>query len=398
MMPRPCDHAPVAVRCLWPLAGLTLLPLIAACTGGPGSARPQGGSSSLEATTNSSTSAGVELHMRVPRAVHRATVLPGGRVLITGGCTQSGCEGFDGGQRIEIIDAVARTSTLGPAMATPRAGHTATRLSDGRVLLVGGYPEEGQAPLATAEVYDPVANTFASAGRLSVPRADHSATLLPDGRVLIVGGTDGSGTLATTELFIPDSGRFVAGPPMSSGRAGHAAVEIAGRIVVVGGTANLSAALTTTQVLRGGQWSSGPRLRIARVKHAAVSLPDGRILVVGGSPNAEGREALASTEVMDRSFRLIHDGPELSEPQYKLDGAVMSLADGRVVIAGGQQVNVFDPTTDRVAVIPAPPVPRRSFVSASVVTDDLVLIAGGYDSAITPTAAVRFVEIPAGRN
>jgi hypothetical protein len=50
-----------------------------------------------------------------------------------------------------------------------------------------------------------------------------------------------------------------------------------------------------------------------------------------------------STEVMELATGRVTPGPDLSEGEYKLDSAITALDDGRVVIAGGQRVNVFDP-------------------------------------------------------
>ena len=77
------------------------------------------------------------------------------------------------------------------APAEKRALHTATLLPDGRVLVVGGLTirdPEGYVGLASAEVWDPATETFSPTGSLSVARAWHTATALPDGRVLVVGG------------------------------------------------------------------------------------------------------------------------------------------------------------------------------------------------------------------
>jgi hypothetical protein len=63
-----------------------------------------------------------------------------------------------------------------------RSFHTATLLSDGRVLVVGS------ADSGDPEIWDPVTGEFDSAGRLDEPRGGHTATLLPDGRVLVAGG------------------------------------------------------------------------------------------------------------------------------------------------------------------------------------------------------------------
>ena len=104
-------------------------------------------------------------------------------------------------------------------MLVERRGHTATRLSNGTVLIAGG--ENSSGPLNECEIYDPSSATFSVSGNMGAARADHSATLLADGRVLILGGRDASGALNTTEIFDPTTGAFASGPAMSVARAGH---------------------------------------------------------------------------------------------------------------------------------------------------------------------------------
>lgn len=336
-----------------------------------------------------------ELALDRPRAVHHATTLADGRVLITGGCTEAGCGGFDAGRTSEIYNPTTETFSDGPAMAEARASDTATRLNDGRVLVVGGYPGEGMAPTASAEVYDPASATFSRVGDLGTARADHSATLLADGRVLVAGGLDAGGAvLATTEVFDPASNSFVAGAPLDAPRAAHAAVLLGDdRVALIGGEVD-GDAITSTDMLDGARWRRGPDLLIARVKHAAIAMTDDRVLVVGGATTTEGRALLDSTELIDFAASTVIAGPLLSEGEYKLTGATALLADGRVVIAGGTQIDVFDPRTDSMFVLDEPVVPRRSFVTATPV-GSAVLVVGGYDSAIRPTEAARLVPIPA---
>ena len=92
------------------------------------------------------------------------------------------------------------TFTVTGAMTTPRDGHTATLLNNGKVLIAGGESDFNligvgqygflapQSVLATAELYDPVSGTFARTGDMTAPRFGHTASLLADGRVLIAGG------------------------------------------------------------------------------------------------------------------------------------------------------------------------------------------------------------------
>jgi hypothetical protein len=86
-------------------------------------------------------------------------------------------------------------------MAVARAGHTATVLPSGKVLIAGGL-NRGYASLGSAELYDPGAGTFTTAGNMTVPRDGHTATVLGNGKVLVAGGSiDARTDLASAELY-----------------------------------------------------------------------------------------------------------------------------------------------------------------------------------------------------
>ena len=96
----------------------------------------------------------------------------------------------------EIYDPLTNAFRFGPNMTTERSLHTATRLLDGRWLIVGGVNVTND-PQATAEIYDPAADTFAAVAAMTFARMGHSATLLPDGRVLVTGGLNNMNTQPT---------------------------------------------------------------------------------------------------------------------------------------------------------------------------------------------------------
>src|SRR6185369_1407776 len=103
------------------------------------------------------------------------------------------------------------TFTFTQDMGIGRADHTATLLPNGKVLITGGVFTTSPAPVPTqsAELYDPATGTFTTTGSLNTARSLHSATLLNNGKVLIAGGYGGNGgALSTAELYNPVTGSF----------------------------------------------------------------------------------------------------------------------------------------------------------------------------------------------
>src|SRR3989441_13206049 len=88
-----------------------------------------------------------------------------------------------------------------PDLQIARAGHTATLLADGRILIVGGETASG--PVSQAEIFDPDPGTFSVAASSIVSRTDHAATLLTNGHVLVTGGRHKDALLNSTEVFDP---------------------------------------------------------------------------------------------------------------------------------------------------------------------------------------------------
>jgi hypothetical protein len=87
---------------------------------------------------------------------------------------------------------------------------------------------------------------FVPTGSMTAKRVLPTATLLPNGQVLVVGGSaaaDNFGTvpsLASAELYAPMTGMFSATGSMSIGRVNHTATLLPnGRVLIAGGTDGL---------------------------------------------------------------------------------------------------------------------------------------------------------------
>jgi WD40 repeat protein len=138
------------------------------------------------------------------------------------------------------------------SLITGRREHTATLLSNGKVLVAGGYNSTSGA-LASAEVYDPASGTWSSTGSLVSARWTHTATLLRNGKVLVAGGSGVNGVLLTSaELYDPATGTWTTTGSLVVGRSYQTATLLpSGKVLVVGGYDSTS--FTGSGTLRSGE-------------------------------------------------------------------------------------------------------------------------------------------------
>ena len=97
-----------------------------------------------------------------------------------------------------ITPAPPTSNSSGDATAAlPRAMHTATVLPDGRILMVGGLSTNNR-PLSSVQIYDPFNDTWTNAAPMRTARFQHAAVALPDGRILVTGGMKHADTLLSS--------------------------------------------------------------------------------------------------------------------------------------------------------------------------------------------------------
>jgi len=307
------------------------------------------------------------------RAGQSATRLADGSVLVIGGATDSWTTFLLDAERWD-----PSSGTFGPAgsLAAGRHGHTATLLPDGRILVVGGYGQPGSDgdAIASAEVWDPATSTFSTTGPLSRPRAGQGAALLSDGRVLIMGGWSGpaSSSTDTTEIWDPSTGAFSPGPTMSEPRGGVVAVTLDdGRVLVVGGNEKARASAevfdptTFTFTRTGGLPQPGD--------FTVALLPDGRVLAVGGP----GAQSVTTGQVWDPTTGIWAQTGSPLVP-YTFFQTETALEDGRVLLNAGAG-ELWDPVKGVFTDVD-PTAPGMGMQSATLLADGRVLVIGGVDS------------------
>ncbi len=226
-------------------------------------------------------------------------------------------------------------------LVTARAFSSATRLVDGRVLVVGGSGTFLGPGLTSAELFNPTTNTFAqTTGSTTFGRFGHVAALLPNGKVIIIGGNTGQGAIPPflTEIFDPTTQLFSAGPNMVIPRIAHAGARLLdGRILYCGGclTADCSAASHATCEIydpASGVISSTGSLSTGAGALSLVTLATGEVLATGGITSAT---AQSRAELYDPTLGTWSTAGTMGQARY--DGGIALLRDGRAVVSGGRQ-------------------------------------------------------------
>lgn len=214
------------------------------------------------------------------RVSHTATTLSDGSILIVGGVIA-----LVGAPGTEWFDPLQGQVQPLPSPVLPRVGHTATRLANDRILLIGGVGRD------SAELWEPATRRWRLLpSRMRHTRSGHTATVLDDGRVLVVGG-DAAGVAPYTaaELWTPMTEAF---EPVDSGalepRLLHAAWRAGdGTVMVVGGEDTSATQVTPLASAwrfdpRQGRITAVASLRHPRTAAACIGFEDGSALLIGG--------------------------------------------------------------------------------------------------------------------
>ena len=318
---------------------------------------------------------------------HTATLLSDGRVLVAGGSSEK----FGFHDFAELYDPAKGTWDLTGSLNAFRSDHTATLLPNGQVLVTGGA-SVFNLPVQSAELYDTNTGTWSMTGSLLEARYGHTATLFQNGTVLIAGGANDAELFsfsAGAELYDPVTGTWRSTGNLNTERYQHTATLLpSGKILVAGGYNWPSLSLNTAELYdpATGTWSGTGSLNTDRAGHTATLLPTGKVLVAGGYNLGEKSfTPLNSAELYDPATGTWSVTGSLNIARS--DHSASLLSNGKVLVAAGQidgtfpvaslnGAELYDPATGIWSLTANLNTPRRG-QTATLLANGKVLVAGG---------------------
>ncbi len=266
--------------------------------------------------------------MATERESHTATLLKNGKVLVTGGESNTTYL-----SSTELFDPATMKWTAGPKLNRSRWDHVAVRLKNDWVMITGGFGSSDS--ISDVILYNPASNSFSTpASAMSEARRSHTMTVLNDGRVLIAGGIKGNSTWKwvssdTTEIYDPKTGTFKAGPKMSRPRNAHtASLRSNGTVLIVGGVAwkatNPSKTNDLFDPVKGTMTKISYPAAGLPTGHEAMLLSDGRVLVI------DDERVVAFSPKMGGVWDTL---PTMPDKRWSFSGTL--LKNNKVLVTGG---------------------------------------------------------------
>jgi N-acetylneuraminic acid mutarotase len=332
------------------------------------------------------------------------TLLTNGLVLVAGGSVSTGADSYQAFADAQIFNPVSGSWTAIAPMNYPRASHSATLLSNGNVLLVGGYESVTNNNVVScppvSEIYIPSSGQWLLASNTIYPRNGHIATLLPNGKVLVTGGSS-----TNAELYDPNTGAWkLTGSSTNVSYWGTATLLPTGKVLFTGANGSPST-LTRIYDPASETWTTNASMKTSRTGHTATLLPSGKVLVAGGLTSYASTFSTTSAEIYDVATGTWTTISPMNIGRLRHEAVLLS--NGKILVAGGyyayppysydiQSAELYDPATATWTITGSLNLQRYGNVGA-LLPDGRFLVVGGtnnttaeiYDPGLGYTNTVR---------
>jgi len=265
--------------------------------------------------------------MNIGRSFHKAILLNNGKVLVVGGFMIRSCE---------LFNPITETWVFTDSLIIKRAfDFAASLLNDGNVLVAGGnaYSDDFSRSmiLNNCEIYNVGMGLWKSTDTLKIARYNHTATALSDGRVLVIGGSGKNGKILNScEIYNPTTGAWAFVDSLNIARWGHSATLLpSGKVLVAGGRSDPYSWLRSCEVYdpQSNTWTLVDSMIFPREGHSGILVLDSVILFSGGGYASNIWELYNANNFTPMHFGLL--------PFEKIDHDILQLPNNRVISIGG---------------------------------------------------------------
>jgi N-acetylneuraminic acid mutarotase len=188
---------------------------------------------------------------------------------------------------------------------------------------------------------------------------------------LVVGGED-------AEMLNPGTAQWESAGRPGGPLQGHTATLLRdGRVLVVGGTTQAEVQLFTPDTFGPGVWQILAQRDARRTGHTATLLADGSVLVVGGTQRRGAETVAATTELFDPTFGTLTPVASPRRPRNRHTATL--IAPDEVLVAGGPgapQAEIFSATTGSWRDAGALAEDHSSHAAVALLDGRVVVIAG----------------------
>lgn len=347
---------------------------------------------------------------------HRVLLLPEGLLLVVGGESQVADVSTtlpnpvifeitsDTTVNNERQQSYKWTRLVGDTLTIGRRDFGASVLEDGRTVLTGGHNSTNAVVVAPVNAWNiivynktPGDNYMVAGAGMPAALAAHGQCVMENGKVLISGGwnTAWNNLRTAAYTFNPDSVVWATVASMNVARLQHQLIHIDNRVLAIGGRHSKidpndldGTILNTCEIYStlGDSWTNTGSMSNARFGFGTVTLPDGRIMVLGGIGYNPSRTTVAATlkttEIYDPTTGFWTPGPPMA---FARDWPTTELIGNSIFVAGGFGINtveILDLETMRwtrgVDTLTATSMYRSQGGVAG--TDTLVVIGGSFDA------------------